>query len=171
MSAHEAAFKCGNMSDGRLVSLKTRTPELTQLITLFLGNGLTPNHWIGNYRSETVGENIILSDGRRKLAESDIETSMYHAEAFDRATCPTCQCGHFLADGTISFSDCLERHQYICEYKGGPSCPKGMFSIYGKCMGVVKNTVEDTADHANCFAKSRLKHQYRLATLENNQVR
>ena len=39
----------------------------------------------------------------------------------------------------VEYKSCLETRKYICEYKGGPSCPNGMFSLYGKCLGFVRN--------------------------------
>lgn len=151
------------MAGGRLTSLKGGNHELFHKLASFA----SPDHWIGHYRSEAAGGNVILSDGRQKLLESD---ATYSPGAFDRTACPTCHCGRILATGDITFSDCLERRHFVCEYKGGPSCPTGMFSLYGKCIGVVKNTIADTPVHENCYFQSGSQHQYRLALLENNQV-
>ena len=75
----------------------------------------------------------------------------------------------------IPFWDFLiykENHKYVCEYKGGPSCPDGMFSFYGKCLGFVKNIMDDdTANDKTCYFQSGAKNNYRLAQVDNVQVR
>ena len=87
-----------------------------------------------------------------------------------RSDCDTCNCG-YMKDTSIEFIGCHENHRYICEYKGGPSCPDGMFSLYGKCLGFVKNIMDDnTANDKTCNFQSGAVHNYRLAEVENVQV-
>ena len=87
-----------------------------------------------------------------------------------RSDCDTCNCG-YVKDTSIEFIGCHESHRYICEYKGGPSCPDGMFSLYGKCLGFVKNIMDDnTANDKTCNFQSGAVHNYRLAQVENVQV-
>jgi hypothetical protein len=87
-----------------------------------------------------------------------------------RSDCDTCNCG-YVKDASIEFIGCHESHRYICEYKGGPSCPDGMFSVYGKCLGFVKNIMDDnTANDKTCNFQSGAVHNYRLAEIENVQV-
>ena len=87
-----------------------------------------------------------------------------------RSACDNCNCG-YVRDTSIEFIGCHESHRYICEYKGGPSCPDGMFSLYGKCLGFVKNIMDDnTANDKTCYFQSGAVHNYRLAEVENVQV-
>ena len=87
-----------------------------------------------------------------------------------RSDCNTCNCG-YVKNVSIEFIECHESHRYICEYKGGPSCPDGMFSLYGKCLGFVKNIMDDnTANDKTCYFQSGAVHNYRLAEVENIQV-
>ena len=87
-----------------------------------------------------------------------------------RSACDTCNCG-YVKEASIEFIECHETHRYICEYKGGPSCPDGMFSLYGKCLGFVKNIMDDnTANDKTCYFQSGAVHNYRLAEVENVQV-
>ena len=59
----------------------------------------------------------------------------------------------------------------MCEYKGGPSCPDGMFSFYGKCLGFVKNIMDNnTANDKTCYFQSGAVNNYRLAQVDNVQV-
>ena len=47
-----------------------------------------------------------------------------------------------------------------------------MFSLYGKCLGFVRNVMDsDDASEKNCYFQSGSKHNYRLASLENTKVR
>ena len=43
---------------------------------------------------------------------------------------------------------------FIFCYVTGPSCPKGMTSLYGKCVGIVKNTESNAGTNDNCKWKS-----------------
>ena len=46
-----------------------------------------------------------------------------------------------------------------------------MFSLYGKCLGFVRNVIDsDDASEKNCYFQSGSKHNYRLASLENTKV-
>ena len=53
---------------------------------------------------------------------------------------------------------------------GGPSCPKGMVSLYGKCFGVVKNSYSTTSDDLNCNFESGLTNIVTTAIIENKKV-
>ena len=87
-----------------------------------------------------------------------------------RSACDTCNCGYVI-DASIEFIECHESHQYICEYKGGPSCPDGMFSLYGNCLGFVKNIMDDnTANDKTCNFQSGAVHNYKLAQIDDIQV-
>ena len=89
----------------------------------------------------------------------------------NRSDCEDCNCGYANID-SIEFIDCYESHRYICEYMGGPSCPKGMFSMYGKCLGFVKNIMEDnTANDKTCYFQSGAVHNYKLAHVDDTQVK
>ena len=77
----------------------------------------------------------------------------------------------FSGEADVVYKSCAETHKYICEYKGGPSCPDGMFSVLGKCLGFVRNVLDDNeAKSENCYFQSGSKHTYRLAELEDVQV-
>ena len=76
-----------------------------------------------------------------------------------------------MKDASIEFIECHESHRYICEYKGGPSCPDGMFSLYGNCLGFVKNIMDDnTANEKTCHFQSGAVHNYKLAHIDDIQV-
>ena len=53
---------------------------------------------------------------------------------------------------------------------GGPSCPKGMVSLYGKCFGVVKNSYSTAPDDLNCNFESGLANIVTTAIIENKKV-
>ena len=87
-----------------------------------------------------------------------------------RSDCNTCNCG-YVKDASIEFIECHESQRYICEYKGGPSCPDGMFSLYGNCLGFVKNIMDDnTANDKTCHFQSGAVHNYKLAQIDDIQV-
>ena len=88
----------------------------------------------------------------------------------NRSDCNTCNCG-YVNDTSVEFIECHESHRYICEYKGGPSCPDGMFSLYGNCLGFVKNIMDDnTANDKTCHFQSGAVHNYKLAQIDDIQV-
>ena len=88
----------------------------------------------------------------------------------NRSDCDTCNCG-YVKGTSIEFIECHESHRYICEYKGGPSCPDGMFSLYGNCLGFVKNIMDDnTANVKTCHFQSGAVHNYKLAQIDDIQV-
>ena len=46
-----------------------------------------------------------------------------------------------------------------------------MFSLYGKCLGFIRNVMDSNdASEENCYFQSGSKHNYRLANLENTKV-
>ena len=51
----------------------------------------------------------------------------------------------------------------------GPNCPKGMTSLYGKCVGIVKNSESNTGDQDNCKWKSG-SSSFELAKFGNVKV-
>ncbi len=51
----------------------------------------------------------------------------------------------------------------------GPSCPKGMTSLVGRCMGVVLNSISNTSSDSNCNWKSG-DLNYKMATFVNDKV-
>ena len=51
----------------------------------------------------------------------------------------------------------------------GPSCPNGMTSLYGKCVGIVKNSESNTGNQDNCKWKSA-SSSFELATFGNVKV-
>jgi len=51
----------------------------------------------------------------------------------------------------------------------GPSCPKGMTSLYGKCVGIVKNSESNTGNQDNCKWKSG-SSSFELAKFGNVKV-
>jgi hypothetical protein len=51
----------------------------------------------------------------------------------------------------------------------GPPCPKGMVSLLGQCLGVVKNSRGNNATDENCYWKSGDKN-YQLHKLKDDKV-
>ena len=143
-----------------------KAPDIVNLAQLDASTPL--NHWVGVYRSETAADKVTLSDGRRQIQETN--SVLFPPGAFDRSACPDCNCGHAQADQKVHFMDCAERHPYICEFKGGPSCPNGMFSLYGNCLGFVKNHADSVGNGENCYFQSGSRLIYEQAVLENTQV-
>ena len=167
------------MHGGRLASVANKN-ELEDLIAATS----IDEFWIGAYRSETPGGKIILSDGRRKVREGipeqpvSSQTANQSTNTEDpnyifqnvRSDCNTCNCG-YVKDTAIAFIECHESHRYICEYKGGPSCPDRMFSLYGNCLGFVKNIMDDnTSNDKTCHFQSGAVHNYKLAQIDDIQV-
>ncbi len=85
-----------------------------------------------------------------------------------RASNPN-DCGMLIGD-KIDFIDCSLDHPFVCEYKGGPACPSGMFSLFGKCLGFVKNVASNAADDTNCNIQSGSIHTHKLAVLPDTKV-
>ena len=51
----------------------------------------------------------------------------------------------------------------------GPTCPKGMTLLYGKCVGIAKNTETDTGSKDNCKWKTN-SNDLELAKFGNIKV-
>jgi len=51
----------------------------------------------------------------------------------------------------------------------GPPCPRGMTSLVGQCVGLVRNGASTTPVDRNCNWKSG-DQNYKLATISNSQV-
>ena len=51
----------------------------------------------------------------------------------------------------------------------GPSCPKGMSLLYGKCVGIVRNTETNTGSKDNCKWKTN-SNDLELAKFGNIKV-
>ena len=51
----------------------------------------------------------------------------------------------------------------------GPSCPKGMTSLVGRCIGIVLNSISNTSSDSNCNWKSG-DLNYKMATFANDKV-
>ena len=165
ITASEAAMKCGTMSGARLASVATAK----DINLIKSATNLTLGFWIGTYRNENSGNKIVLSDGRRQI-EEELTESIFATNSFNRSICPTCNCG-YVNDNEIQFLECQQNHQYICEYKGGPSCPKHMYSLYGKCLGFVRNVGGSGQPvDSDCYFHSGSKHNYRLANVLDIEV-
>ena len=51
----------------------------------------------------------------------------------------------------------------------GPTCPKGMTLLYGKCVGIARNTETDTGSKDNCKWKTN-SNDLELAKFGNVKV-
>ena len=51
----------------------------------------------------------------------------------------------------------------------GPSCPKGMSLLYGKCVGIARNTETNTGSNDNCKWKTN-SNDLELAKFGNVKV-
>ena len=51
----------------------------------------------------------------------------------------------------------------------GPTCPKGMTLLYGKCVGIARNTETDTGSKDNCKWKTN-SNDLELAKFGNIKV-
>ncbi len=86
----------------------------------------------------------------------------------DKTACTDCHCVFVDANAELRFAKCTEKRPVLCEYKG-QSCPHGMTQIYGKCIGVARNTQADEANDTNCNWQSNHPN-FRLAELMDDEV-
>ena len=125
------------------------------------------DYWSGFYRTATEGQ-ITLSDGHRELTDAEF-ASMASTSNPDRSSCPDCFCSFVDTDQKVTFTDCTTTtHRYLCVYEG-QACPDGMVLLYGKCAGIVKNSVSSSGDDSNC----RVKHEnynFQMYQFDNSKV-
>ncbi len=126
--------------------------------------------YLGMFKGSAETDVMVLSDGKRELYESEFSHHLESSSSPDRGACSDCNCVFLGPDYMLHAAKCTESRPFMCEFKGGPPCPKGMASLFGDCYGLVKNYNTEGVSHANCYFESGNYYSYRLSLFHHDSA-